>query len=193
MRTAFHIGNLTTILKIRISLHMINNFIIDSCKKYLSFRKSLKQNFTLGAVHKRRSQSEGKGGCPVRRFFGQRGRGLLQMRTSALFGAKNFGFFEFYGQGKSIFRDFVRTSFMDGPLEQYKINSKLLTLVFFYLKKFFKTKHTWITTIHFTQIRAVICERRTRSFVIVSPELKKKQNATYEGWQVHILYTEIPE
>jgi len=55
------------------------------------------------------------------------------MRTSSLFGAKNFGFFETYGvsawtrgvepvrtfflQGErgSIFRDFVRTSFMDGP------------------------------------------------------------------------------
>jgi len=58
------------------------------------------------------------------------------MRTSALFEAKNFGFFEIYGvsartrgeevepvrtffgqEGRvSIFRDFVRTSFMDGPL-----------------------------------------------------------------------------
>jgi len=57
------------------------------------------------------------------------------MRTSALFGGKNIGFFEicdvpartrgrgvepvrtFCGQGGrgSIFRDFVRTSFMDGP------------------------------------------------------------------------------
>jgi len=55
------------------------------------------------------------------------------MRTSALFGAKNFGFFEIYGvssrirevepvrtfcgQGRrgSIFCDFVRMSFMDAP------------------------------------------------------------------------------
>jgi len=43
------------------------------------------------------------------------------MRTSALFG-KNLGFFEIYGvstqtrgEGESIFRDFVHTSFMDGP------------------------------------------------------------------------------
>jgi len=56
------------------------------------------------------------------------------MWTSALFGTKNFGFFEIYGVsprtgrggglsqfghfadkrgGESIFRDFVRTSFMD--------------------------------------------------------------------------------
>jgi len=60
------------------------------------------------------------------------------MRTFALIGAKNFGFFEIYGMfairtdkgggglsqcghfadkgdKESIFRDFVRTSFMDGP------------------------------------------------------------------------------
>jgi len=55
------------------------------------------------------------------------------MRTFALFGAKNFGSFEihrvsartrgegvetvriFYEQGGAIFRDFVRTSFLDGP------------------------------------------------------------------------------
>jgi len=30
-------------------------------------------------------------------FFGQGGGGILQMRTSALYGAKNFGFFEIYG------------------------------------------------------------------------------------------------
>jgi len=54
------------------------------------------------------------------------------MRTSALFGAKNFRFFKIYGvsvrtkrelsqcghfadkgEGGSIFRDFLRTSFMD--------------------------------------------------------------------------------
>jgi len=54
------------------------------------------------------------------------------MRTSALFGSKNFDFSKFmvrpHGQGElshcghsadkgeeSIFRDFVRKSFMDGP------------------------------------------------------------------------------
>jgi len=57
------------------------------------------------------------------------------MRKSVLFGAKNFGVLETYGvstrtsgegvkpvqtfcrqkEKKSIFRDFVRTSFMDGP------------------------------------------------------------------------------
>jgi len=58
------------------------------------------------------------------------------VRTSALFSTKNVGCFEIYGvsariregkggiepvrafcgKGGSIFRDFVRTSFMDGPL-----------------------------------------------------------------------------
>jgi len=43
------------------------------------------------------------------------------MRTSAFFGVKIFGFFEIYGvftdKGvESIFRHFVRTSFMDDPL-----------------------------------------------------------------------------
>jgi len=64
-------------------------------------------------------------------------RGVLHMRTSALFGAKNFGFFrnlwcvrtDKVGGGVepvrtflerergSIFRDFVRTSFMGGSLK----------------------------------------------------------------------------
>jgi len=55
------------------------------------------------------------------------------MRTSVLFGAKNFGFFEIYGVSAwsreveqvwtffekgvgVVFRDFVRASFIDGPL-----------------------------------------------------------------------------
>jgi len=61
-------------------------------------------------------------------------RAVLQMRTSALFGAKDLGFFEIYGVsartrgglsqcghfavkegGGSIFFDFVPTFFMDGP------------------------------------------------------------------------------
>jgi len=37
-------------------------------------------------------RSQGEGLCPVWTFFGQGGR-VLQMPTSALFGAKNFGFF----------------------------------------------------------------------------------------------------
>jgi len=61
---------------------------------------------------------------------------VLQVRMFALFGAKNFEFFEIYGvsartkgrglsqcghfvdkgSGSSVFRDFVRTSFMHGPL-----------------------------------------------------------------------------
>jgi len=64
------------------------------------------------------------------------GEGVLQVRMSALFGAKNFRYFEIYcvsartrgeevdpmpifcrqGEKGSIFRDFVRTSFMYGLL-----------------------------------------------------------------------------
>jgi len=42
-----------------------------------------------------RSQ-EGRGVCPVRIFLGQGAEGILQMRTSELFGAKYFVFFEIY-------------------------------------------------------------------------------------------------
>jgi len=88
-------------------------------------------------VHKRRPQSGLKGfvWCGP---FSEKGRGgVLQMWTPVLFGAKTIGFFEIYsvstrtrGRGGglvwasadifwtreegSIFRDFVRTSFMDG-------------------------------------------------------------------------------
>jgi len=68
------------------------------------------------------------------------------MRTSANFDAKNFGFFEIYGasartRGRGsasvdifwtrglIFCDFVRTSFMDGPLSE-KIVCRLLYFFF---------------------------------------------------------------
>jgi len=63
------------------------------------------------------------------------------MRTSAFFGAKNFGFFKIYrvsartrgefepvrtfcrlGEVGSIFRDFVRMSFMDCPLLRLENN-----------------------------------------------------------------------
>jgi len=80
---------------------------------------------SLRAIHKRCPQSEGRGLS----IADNGGGGVLQMRTSALFGAKNFGCFEIYGVSVgggglrqcghfsdkvrgSIFRDFVRTSFM---------------------------------------------------------------------------------
>jgi len=44
------------------------------------------------------SAVRGEGVCPVRTFFGQAEREeILQMRMSALFGAKIIGFFEIYG------------------------------------------------------------------------------------------------
>jgi len=72
------------------------------------------------AIHKRRLQAEEEV-CPVR----TKGEGrFLQMRASALFGAKNFGFFEFMvfstdrGEEGSIFRNFVWTSFMSAPTNE---------------------------------------------------------------------------
>jgi len=79
----------------------------------------------LGAVHKRLPQSG-------RRGLSSADKGVLQMRTSALFGAKNF--FEIYGvsartkvrgiepvqtRGEGVnFCNFVRTCFIGGPLLQ---------------------------------------------------------------------------
>jgi len=51
----------------------------------------------FGDDHKRRPQLGRRGVCPVRPLCGQGEGGVFQMRTSALFGAKNFGFFEIYG------------------------------------------------------------------------------------------------
>jgi len=81
------------------------------------------------------SALRGEGVYPVRKFFGQGERGVLQIRTSALFAQKPSNFSKFmvcpHGQGRrgvcpvrtfcgqggggSIFCDFVPTSFMDGP------------------------------------------------------------------------------
>jgi len=84
---------------------------------------------SLEVVHKRRPQSRG-GGYLVR----TRGEGGSSDAGDRTFSEKNFGCFEiygvsartrgegvepvrtFFGQGELIFRDFVRMSFMDGPL-----------------------------------------------------------------------------
>jgi len=95
----------------------------------------------LKAVHKRRPH--GGRGCPARKICEQ-GRGI-QMWTSAVFGAKNFGFFEsygvpartrgvnlnqvqiFFGQGeRSIFRDFVRTSLRMAPYSTYESKNPVI-------------------------------------------------------------------
>jgi len=66
----------------------------------------------------------------VRGILQTRGRGILEILTSLLFRSKHFGFFEIKGVsartrrvdsvrmdgGGEIFRDFVRTFFMDGLL-----------------------------------------------------------------------------
>jgi len=95
------------------------------------------------------------------------------MRTSALFGAKIFGFFEIYGVSAvrtnkgigpvrifceqcgsgSIFRDFVRTSFMDGPLLtqeilQYKSQTLGWTIYGPFVSLGYATISIWITKIN---------------------------------------------
>jgi len=55
---------------------------------------------SLGLVHKRHPQSEGVSSadiffCNLRTFFGQGGRGFIQMRTSSLFGEKTLEFSKF--------------------------------------------------------------------------------------------------
>jgi len=87
----------------------------------------------LVAVHTRRMHSRERELSSADIFWT---KGVLQMRTSELFGAKTFGFLEIYGmsarsreeelnqcrhfsnktRGRVIFRNFVRTSFMDGSL-----------------------------------------------------------------------------
>jgi len=102
-------------------------------------------------VRKRRPQSGWGGveGLSSVDIFRKRREGkILQMRKSALFGVKNFEFFEIYGvsartRGEgglshcghfadnggrgSIFRNFVRTSFMDGLL--HKSNSHYIKIL----------------------------------------------------------------
>jgi len=46
----------------------------------------------LGAVHKRRPQSGGKGSCPVRAFFGQRGGRLFRCGHPHFFAQKTSKF-----------------------------------------------------------------------------------------------------
>jgi len=83
------------------------------------------KDICLGPIHKRRSQS---GGFVQ---YGQRGGGVLQMRTSALFGAKNIGFFEIYGVSARNFAGVkpVRT-FCGCPLwtAPYVLNDGICTI-----------------------------------------------------------------
>jgi len=70
---------------------MFRHLTIMKHNRKLNSWSYYKTNF-IGAVHKGRPQSGGERVCPVWTLFGQG-----QMRTSTLFGAKNFGFFETYG------------------------------------------------------------------------------------------------
>jgi len=94
-------------------------------------------NTSLGVVHKRRPQSRGRvSGADI--FWT---RGILQIRTSAHCGANISYFLKFMlcvrtdkgkggqaisaDEGRSIFRNFVRTSFMDGPYNNINVVTKI--------------------------------------------------------------------
>jgi len=92
----------------------------------------------LGAVHKRRPQEFVQ--C------GQGGGGISSDADVRTFGAKNFGFFKinvvrtgkrfepmqtYFGQGGSIFFDFVRTFFIDGSFTQTRGDWKLKAFTVF--------------------------------------------------------------
>jgi len=115
-------------------------------KRFESFKRIVKQEHQTGLLTASKKvqspngswpfikdfHSQGEGVCPVRTFLDKGGKGLFQMWSSALFGEKTSdslkfmaclhrhgerGFNQCGQEGKrSIFRDFVRTSFMDGPL-----------------------------------------------------------------------------
>jgi len=90
--------------------------------------------FTLGAVHKRRPQSGGKGDLSIVDILRTRGEGVFSKADVRTFWRKNLRIFwnlwcvhTDKGEGGwtstdilrirgTIFRDFVRTFFMDGPL-----------------------------------------------------------------------------
>jgi len=101
----------------------------------------MKSKTILEAVHKRRPQPGERGVCSVRTRGGGRGSSDADVRTLyILFGAK---IFEIYGVSArtrgliepvrtrregSIFRNFVRTSLMDGPLNKvhyYRVSMSL--------------------------------------------------------------------
>jgi len=107
------------------------------------------QEVLLGVVHKRCPQSGG-GGLSSVDTFGQGRRGVLRMRTPALLAKKTSDFSKFivcpHGQevrrevsqcghfadkcGRGlIFRDFVQTSFMDGPLRKILLLLLLLQTI----------------------------------------------------------------
>jgi len=118
----------------------------------------------LGDVLKRRPQSAWVSPVQWGHFADKRGV-VLPMRTSALFGAKNFGLFEIYGvsarirgeggwastddilrtKGEgSIFCDFVQTSFMDSLLQHYQ--SELFEFNLQNLQKSNLNKNFWPPT-----------------------------------------------
>jgi len=135
-------------------LNVYSNFIIISYKSHNLFTDTLAiGRYFVNIEWNRSFYSSVRGclikdvnsqeGCPVRILCGQGGE-ALQLWTSALFGAKNFGFFKIYGgsrtdkwgsgsskcghlqtRRRSIFCDFVRTSFKDGPSSLWRLRDEI--------------------------------------------------------------------
>jgi len=94
-------------------------------------------SFTFGADHKRHRSQGGVRLSSANIFRTKWAVFRFQMRTSAQFGAKNSNFSKFIlcpheqrGRG-SIFRDFVRTSFMNGPLRLFYFFISFLSFIFY--------------------------------------------------------------
>jgi len=86
---------ITVSLWLKLSLLIADIKIVTKNEKAKNVLTLIKNTLTavtevlLGVVHKRRPQSDRRsyeGVCQVWTFFGQGRRGVLQMRTSALFG-----------------------------------------------------------------------------------------------------------
>jgi len=93
---------------------MVNRIVDEACTNLPIFSLCRSVSFNKGLVHKTCPQSGGRGFVHCGHFSD---KGILQMRTSVLFGTKNFRFFVIYlVSARTRGVNFVRTSFMDGPL-----------------------------------------------------------------------------
>jgi len=81
----------------------------------------------LAIIHNVRSQGREEV-CPERNFAVREKGRVLQRRTSSLFDAKKSRFFKICAFARTrgpIFRDFVRTSFMVGPIRSFYVHEQL--------------------------------------------------------------------
>jgi len=100
MRSPYNVKSSITIGRSEVRKHIISMIILGrDLKNAIVIRHGANKNKLaneLGAVHTERPQSGGRS-LSSADFFRTRKEEVLQMRTSALFGVKNFRFFEIYG------------------------------------------------------------------------------------------------